>query len=326
MSCETQYNARFHVKLLHPRYLGHWLGALLLFIFAWLPAGVKNWTGAVLASWLSKRRFIRKRKKVILLNLQSCFPELTDAEREHIFQQNVTAFCRTVLSMGELFWRSREYQMRRLRIEDNGLLEQLVANKEAIIFLTPHTFGLDWAARALVLCGFPLSNIFKPTGKPVIDYLMFKSRTRLGGKQFSRGEGMNNLIRSIRQGYSCLYVADQDHGMAASVFAPFFASNKCTLPTLGRLAKVSRAKVVPIVMGYDAKAGQFCLHVDAILENLDAGDDLACATTMNQAYEKLISCCRADFMWSLKILRNQDGSRPYDSSGPIPPSSVHHAA
>lgn len=312
MSDQGPYHSSFHLRLLRPRYWGHWLIVLAMLFMAFIPLLVRDRLADVIASWMVNRDFLKKRRLVIRCNLERCFPDLSDSLYEQMARENVRAFCQTVLSLGELMWRSKKAQQRRIRIEDDGRLAKLKANGKPLLFLTPHTFGLDWTARALILAGFPMSNIFKPTGKPVFDYLMFKYRTSQGGVQFSRGEGMRTLVKSIRSGYCCLYVADQDHGMASSVFAPFFGTPKCTLPIMGRLAQAARAQVVPVIVGYDPHTHQFVLHVDEPLETLET-DDLASATQMNRTYEKLISRFPADFMWSLKIFRNLDGTRPYPS-------------
>lgn len=310
MSGQACYHSSFHLRLLSPRYWGQWLAVLIMMMMAFVPLALRDRLAKAIAGWMVNRSFLKKRRLVIRCNLERCFPHLPDSAYDQLLRENVRAFCQTALSLGELLWCSKKAQQRRIRIEDDGRLAKLKAEGKPLIFLTPHTFGLDWAARALILAGFPLSNIFKPTGKPVFDYLMFKSRTCQGGLQFSRGEGMCSLVKSIRKGYSCLYVADQDHGMASSVFAPFFGTPKCTLPTMGRLAQAARAQVVPVIVGYDHHAHQFVLHLDEPLVSLET-EELASATQMNQAYEQLISRFPADFMWSLKILRNLDGSRPY---------------
>ncbi|WKE65122.1 lauroyl-Kdo(2)-lipid IV(A) myristoyltransferase [Gallaecimonas kandeliae] len=310
MSSDNSYNAAFNLKLLHPRYWGQWLAVFTLYLLTWLPVSAKNRLGAGLARWLCRRRLLAKRRQVMFLNLSRCFPEMPQAEQQALFEANVRAFCQTIMTLGELGWRSSAFLKRRLRIEDQGRLAQLLADGKPLIFLAPHTFALDWTARALILAGFNMCNIFKPTGKPVFDYMIFKSRTRQGGSQFSRGEGMGALVKAIRRGSPCLYVADEDLGMEASVFAPFFATEKCTLPALGRLAQASRATVVPLVAGYEAESGQFVLQVEPPLAALPV-EDMASATVMNQAYEGLIQRFPADFMWSLKLLRNRDGSRPY---------------
>ncbi|WP_406664579.1 hypothetical protein [Gallaecimonas sp. GXIMD1310] len=309
-SSSAQYQNRFYVALLHPRYWGQWLAVGLLYLLTWLPIGLKNRLGAALAGWLTRRRFMQKRRHIVLTNLRLCLPELSDAQREHLFGQNVRAFCQTMLTMGELAWRSPAFIARRLHLEDQGRLAQLRSSGQPLIFLAPHTFALDWTARALILAGFAMSNIFKPTGKPVFDYMMFKSRTRQGGTQFTRGEGLGVLVKSIRSGHPCLYVADEDYGTDGVVFAPFFATEKSTLPTLGRMVRAARATVVPVTCGYDPDSSQFVLHVAEPLSQVPS-DEQGSAEAMNHAYEALIERFPADFMWSLRLLRRRDGSRPY---------------
>ncbi|WP_341503026.1 hypothetical protein [Gallaecimonas sp. GXIMD4217] len=296
--------------MLHPRHWGIWLLIALLWCFALVPVRPRDRLARALGRWLAGSRLLKKRRRILLTNLKACFPEMTRDEAEQLFVGNVQAFCQTVLSLGELSWRSFEHIQSRVEIRGHENLEAVLANRGPLIFLTPHTFALDWAAKKLILNGVPLCNIFKPTGNDVYDYMMYRQRIRGGGSQFERGSGMCAMVKSIRGGQPCFYVADEDHGLENSVFAPFFATEKCTLPTLGRLSRAAKAKVLPVICGYDAEQARFVLHVLPALEQVPQ-EELASATAMNQAYEELIRLCLRDYMWSLRLLRNRDGSRPY---------------
>ncbi|VFS58490.1 Lipid A biosynthesis (KDO)2-(lauroyl)-lipid IVA acyltransferase [Raoultella planticola] len=55
---------------------------------------------------------------------------------------------------------------------------------------------------------------------------------------------LNRLSSRSARGYWGYYLPDQDHGAEHSEFVDFFATYKATLPAIGRLMKVCRARVV----------------------------------------------------------------------------------
>ncbi len=83
-------------------------------------------------------------------------------------------------------------------------------------------------------------------GNPVLIMSGTQCAVAFGGRLHARNDGIKPFIQSVRQGYWGYYLPDQDHGPEHSEFVDFFATYKATLPAIGRLMKVCRARVVPL--------------------------------------------------------------------------------
>lgn len=105
---------------------------------------------------------------------------------------------------------------------------------------------------------------------------------------------------------------DEDHGPQNSVFVPFFATQKATLKGFGKLARLSKAKVVPMLPSYNAETGQFEIITLPAIADFPSGDEETDARAMNIAIEQLVTERPEQYMWVLNLLRSRpDGSRLY---------------
>lgn len=113
-------------------------------------------------------------------------------------------------------------------------------------------------------------------------------RRRFGGRLHARNDGIKPFIQSVRQGYWGYYLPDQDHGPEHSEFVDFFATYKATLPAIGRLMKVCRARVVPLFPIYDGKTHRLTIQVRPPMDDLLEADDHTIARRMNEEVEILL--------------------------------------
>ncbi|MCM5181784.1 lauroyl-Kdo(2)-lipid IV(A) myristoyltransferase, partial [Escherichia coli] len=102
----------------------------------------------------------------------------------------------------------------------------------------------DIPAMLIAASGRKMAAMFHNQRNPVVDYVWNSVRRRFGGKLHARNDGIASFVRSVRQGYWGYYLPDQDHGPEFSEFADFFATYKATLPVIGRLSRISGARII----------------------------------------------------------------------------------
>lgn len=106
-----------------------------------------------------------------------------------------------------------------------------------------------------------------------------------GGRLHARNDGIKPFIQSVRQGYWGYYLPDQDHGPEHSEFVDFFATYKATLPAIGRLMKVCRARVIPLFPVYNGKTHRLTIQIRPPMDDLLTADDHTIARRMNEEVE-----------------------------------------
>ena len=161
--------------------------------------------------------------------------------------------------------------------------------------------------------GQKMAAMFHNQGNPLFDYMWNTVRRRFGGRLHARNDGIKPFISSVRQGYWGYYLPDQDHGAEHSEFVDFFGTYKATLPAIGRLMKISRARVVPLFPVYNSKTHRLDIHIRPPMDDLLNADDHTIARRMNEEVEILVGPNLEQYTWILKLLktRKEGETEPY---------------
>ncbi|MDW6002225.1 lauroyl-Kdo(2)-lipid IV(A) myristoyltransferase [Vibrio mangrovi] len=304
------HNPTFQWAFLHPRHWGTWLGVFFAALFAFMPP---KWRDG-LARKMSKL-IVNKNGRVVRrarVNLAYCFPEKSESEREEILHETFVKAAQYMLGYSEFLVRStRHNQQRGVLIGEENLLPLLDAG-EKVIILAPHAWAVDYPAVMLAARGYKVTTIMKPQRNPIGDWLMHVQRMQYGGRIFARDAGVKPFVRSIKDGYIGYWLPDEDHGPQNSVFVPFFATEKATLKGFGKMARLSRAKVIPVLPAYNDKTSKYEVYILPAIENFPTGDEEQDARAMNKAIEDLVTPHPEQYMWNLFLLQTQrDGKKIY---------------
>lgn len=302
------YNPTFEWGFLAPKYWGTWLGLLLSLPVALLPLSFHKWLSHQVASRLVKKQ--RGAPHNVRVNLTLCFPELSEQEREELVYKTLFTAGIFMLRFGLLTLRSNKWLQKQCSFVNKYYLEQCLSNDEKVILLVPHSWAIDVPAVLLASNGMPVSAMAKKQKNPVTDWLMHRQRVQYGGRVYERSGGIKPFIKSIKEGYLGYYLPDQDHGAELSEFVDFFATTKATLPGLTKLAKLSKAKVIPTFASIDPQSGHYIIEFMPPLELQET--EVADARAMNEAIEFFVGKEPQQYMWILRLLRTQkDGSNQY---------------
>jgi lauroyl-KDO2-lipid IV(A) myristoyltransferase len=305
------YNPKFTMALLHPKYWLTWFMVIIATLLAYVPSTFRD----RLARWLSTFATTREDSRIIRrtkVNLSICFPEKSQQEREFILKETFAKAAQYMLSYSELLVRSTKFNQNKGIIHGEEHLFPLLEQGEKVIILALHAWAIDYPAVMLASRGYKVTNIMRPQKNELGEWLMHKQRMQYGGRIFDRKVGIKPFLRSIKEGYIGYWAADEDHGLNSSVFAPFFGTEKATLKGFGKLAKLTNAKIVPVLPAYNDKLHKYDVFILPALENFPTGDEEQDARMMNKAIEELLTGREEHYMWNLPLLKTRpDGSKPY---------------
>jgi lauroyl-KDO2-lipid IV(A) myristoyltransferase len=301
------YNPEFARHFLAPKYWGSWLGVILFLPLSLLPFGLQKWLAKTLAAKLAKsHKGPAHRARV---NFELCFPEKSFEEREQMIEKTLFTAAIFFIRFGLLSLRSSKWLQKNCEIRGLDILKNHIDNGENVILMVPHSWAIDVPAILLASMGMPVSAMAKKQKNEVTDWLMHKQRVQYGGRVYERSGGIKPFLKSIRDGYIGYYLPDQDHGPEHSVFVDFFATRKATLPGLGKIARLSRSKVLPLFASINGETGQFDIEILPAFE-LDKGEEQD-ARTCNQAIEYFVKDKPEQYMWVLQLLHSQENGDNY---------------
>lgn len=311
-SNSNEYIPTFQKSFLKPQYWGSWAAVGLCAAVALLPPSIRDpFLGGIGRFTGKLAKGARRRAQI---NLFYCFPELSEQEREEIIDRMFATAPQSMVMMAELIMRSPAKMAQRIKWHGQEVIEQMQAENQNVIFLVPHAWAVDIPAMVLASGGQKMAAFFQNQSNEVIDYLWSKARRHFGGRLHARNDGIKSFINSIRQGYWGYYLPDQDHGAEQSEFVDFFATYKATLPAVGRLMKVCRARVVPLFPAYNAQTHCLDIYIrPPIDDELSDVDHKTQARRMNQEVESFVRPHPEQYTWILKLLktRKEGDSDPY---------------
>ncbi|MDO6526822.1 lauroyl-Kdo(2)-lipid IV(A) myristoyltransferase [Motilimonas sp. 1_MG-2023] len=306
------HNPQFHKGMLKPTYWGTWLNVLLLVLISLLPYFVRRTLVSVLARVALKIN--SKANKRARVNLSMCFPEKSQAEREAILLKSLLVGGNYLLAFPRLSLHDNNWLEKHTNIVGLNNLTQYTDNKENVILLIPHTWALDIPGVIFASRQIPTTAMAKKQKNEVMDWLINRQRIRYGGYVYERSQGIKPFLRSIKQGYLGCYLPDEDLGAENSVFVDFFATQKATIKGLGKLSKLTKAKVVPVFSMFNLATGQFELDILPALTPFPNDSEEQDARMMNACIENYVNEHPEQYMWILRLLKTRpnNGENPYN--------------
>lgn len=310
----SEFIPKFRFSFLHPRYWGIWFGIGIMLILAFIPARWRNPPLAILGKLVG--RLAKGARRRAQINLHYCMPELDVQKREQLIDRMFANMMQTIILLAEQGIRNSDFLFQRTRWHGYDFVEKMIEQKQNVIFLVPHGWAVDIPAMLFAAKGINMAAMFHNQRNQLIDWMWNAMRRRFGGRMHARVDGIKPFIKSVREGYWGFYLPDQDHGVEHSVFADFFATYKATLPVLGRLMKITGAKVIPLFPVYRGKEGILDIYIRPPMENLVDADKEHIARAMNEQVEYFVKRNPEQYTWLLKILktRKQGDVDPYSRS------------
>ncbi|UTV26530.1 LpxL/LpxP family Kdo(2)-lipid IV(A) lauroyl/palmitoleoyl acyltransferase [Photobacterium atrarenae] len=297
----------FQKAFLHPRY---WLTLILIgvmYLISWLPYFIQFRLGQGLGRLAMK--VMKKRGKTIARNLELCFPEMPQAERDAIARKNID---NTGLAMFEtgMAWFWPDFRVKRhVSYEGFEHLEALEKQGKGALMIAVHSLNLELGARAFGLVA-PGVGVYRPNNNPCFDYFQFKGRVRSNKYMVDRKD-VKGMLRALRSGERVWYAPDHDYGRRRSTFAPLFAVEKaCTTTGTSLLADASDCALVPFAMVRNTDSGQYTLKVFPPLDAFPHNEPDAAAAYVNKAIERSIMEAPEQYMWLHRRFKTRPEGEP----------------
>lgn len=216
----------------------------LMWLLHWLPmpalAAVGRGFGRLLFAFAGSRR------RIALINLRLCFPDMSEADRHALARRHFEVFGRSFIERGLLWWASEARIRRLVRVIGREHLDALIG-KQPVILLVPHFVGLDMGWTRLCL-EYDMSGIYANQKNLLFNAALYKGRARFGNSvMLSRQEGTRKGLKAMKAGMPFFYLPDMDFGQRDTIFVPFFGFPAATITGLSRLSRLAGAAVVPVI-------------------------------------------------------------------------------
>jgi KDO2-lipid IV(A) lauroyltransferase len=251
---------------------------------------------------------VASRRKVVWINLRLCFPQWSNSQVRQCAMKTFVHFAQTWLDRGWLWHAPASVTAARIRLVGAVLA---LEGQEPVVLFAPHFVALDAGWTGLTQkVGRKFNTIYTDQANKDSDAWIFEGRSRYGAPGlFGRAEGVKPIIAGLKRGEPLYLLPDMNFGPHESVWVPFYGVPAATVPSLSRFARLSRAKVVPVIsritpQGYDVEVLEAWLD----FPTEDAQADTA---LMNQRLQGYIDAMPDQYYWVHKRFKDQpEGMTP----------------
>jgi len=300
------YRVRLGRRAFAPRWWPSWGWLCLMRLTVFLPLAWSRALGAGLGLLMMAAN--AKRRRIARVNLALCFPGLDPSARARLLRRHFIVSGQSYFDLAYLAWASARRILRKTRIRGAEHYRRLGGN---VILLAPHCVGMNFGGAVLARSRAQFSMV-KPQRNPVVNWLLQRGRTRFGCLLLARQQGLRPVVRILQEGLAFYYLPDEDFGARRSVFAPFFGVPTATLPTLGRLAELTDAAVVPCFTRLLPGGRGYEVILKPPLEDFPSGDRVRDAARMNAAIEDGLRAMPEQYLWTFKLFK----TRPHGAPSP----------
>jgi KDO2-lipid IV(A) lauroyltransferase len=276
---------------------------LTLLLLRWTAVLPLPWVRAlgVLLGWILYL-LVGSRRRVVQTNLRLCFAQWSEREVRSATQQTFVYFAKAWLDRGWLWHGDGNTLRRRLRLR--GAVQELEGSAPTVIF-APHFVGLDagWTALTQQLARH-FTTIYTNQANKTVDAWILQGRKRFGNARlFGRIEGVKPIIAALKAGEPLYLLPDMNFGPEDSVFVPFYGVSAATVPSLSRFARLSRAKVVPLLCRMTADG--YAIEILPAWQDFPSADAVADTALMNLRLQSYIDSMPTQYYWVHKRFKDR---------------------
>jgi KDO2-lipid IV(A) lauroyltransferase len=290
-----------------PRYWPTWilLGALKL--VAKLPFPVQLALGRGLGNAL--RVLLRKRRKVVEINLAACFPELSAADRADLLRRHFEALGMSFVEMG-IGWFSPVSRLRKLvRVEGIEHFARARAEGRSALVLSAHLTPLETCFAILIDLWPGISCMYRPQRNAMMDTLIRRGRSRFTYEQIPR-DNVRALVKALKRGRTVVYLPDQTYLGNQSELMTFFGEPALTNTAMTKLAQVGNALVIPYLFRRLPGTAGYEVKILPPLDGVPSDDPIRDTRLWLDVLEAHIRTAPEQYLWIYKKFKGRPPPLP----------------
>ena len=294
-------------RFLAPRYWPTWLLLGWMKLAARLPFPWQIILGKALGR--IGLRLAPKTRQVVQRNLQTCFPELSDAERARLLRRHFEAVGAAFSEMGLGWYSSTERLLGLVRVEGVEHLERARRHGRGIIVLCAHFTSLETSTSILGELFPGMKAVYRPQPNEMIDGLISQGRRRQVAQQIPR-DNIRVMVRALRDNQTVAYLADLASRGSHSALIPFFGEPAVTTTTVSRLARLTGATVLTYFFRRLPGSAGYVANIDGPPDGFPSDDVEADTRRLVQRLEDYIRLAPEQYMWTYRRFKGRPARYP----------------
>lgn len=292
--------------LWHPYGWPGWIGVAVLWLIARIPHRLALRLGAAIGPMVLLA--LPRRRRVLLRNLQLCFPDWTAAEHARVARENQRESGRMLASFAWGWFGSR-VRVARLPMSLSGLehIEAARAAGRGVLLVGAHFAHLELCGRLLTQT-VPLAGMYRELHDPAFEWAVRRGRLRYADQMFRRDE-LRAVLRYLKSGGVLWYAPDQEYRRGERLFVPFFGIPASTISATHQMARLSGA----VVIGFEHRRepdGRYRLVLRPPLADFPSADASADTARVNALLEDIVRQAPEQYLWLHARFKTRPAGEP----------------
>ncbi len=275
----------------------------------WLPLSAQLAIGRFLGRILYLAG--RKPRHITEVNLELCFPQRSAADRRRLMREHFDALGMGVIECAMCWWARDEDLAPITRVDGVEHIERVRAEGRGVLILSCHATCSELGLRLLhKAVGFD-AVVYKPLKNPVLDFISTRYRNKCG--PMVARKDIREAIRAMTDGGTCLCVMDHAEGSRKSVLVPFFGEPKAMPTGPLRMAAMTGAATMPVLMVREPGNTGYHLTLLPPLGDFPSTDSEADALRLIRVVEDQVELAPEQYSWAHPRFRKRRGvlASPY---------------
>lgn len=263
-----------------------------------------------ITGWLGRPLHLLMRRRALIVdrNLELCFPELDHPDRKRMAQAHFRNLAESVGEIAFAWHHPGPLDDSAGMVEGLEHLQAARTDGRGVLLVTAHVSCLELGARVLGRhvdgCG-----IYRPLRNEALERMQNEGRSRYARAMLARDD-LRAMVRELRAGGVLWYAPDQDPGRRRSRFAPLFGVQAATATGMLELARLGRARVVPMFPLKDAATGRIRVILEPAFENFPSDDPTADLARYNAFIERHVRAAPATYWWLHRRFKTRPQGQP----------------
>lgn len=293
-------------RFIGPRYWLLWVGLAAIRIINFLPLQVQLRIGRAMGRMVCV--FVRRVRHIAAINVGLCLPELGQVQQGQLVRDHFASLGCALVETGMVWWASHARLRRLISFEGMEHLERALEDKRGALMLSAHFTTLEIGACGLTLLR-PTSIMYTTPLNPLIAELSRRGRARHTVQAISSDQ-IRDLIQNLKNNLPVWYAPDQRFTDKNSELVPLFGHPAASNVATSRLARISRAPVLPYFSERRADNRGYVIRICPPLDNFPAQDAVADTRRFHELIEAQVRRNPEQYLWAYKRFKH-DGFDPY---------------
>jgi len=283
-----------------------WIGLSVLWLLCRLPHRLALAIGRGLGrlAWIAAG----SRRKVVLRNLELCFPDLPPAARLALAKRHFEALGMAIIEMGYARFRGEAFHRRIGKLVGKEHIVEAQRDGRGVILLSAHFTTIEIMGVLLKHEIGPFDAVYRKNRSDFMTEFLRSGRERSAEATIEKRD-IKSMVRGLKKGRIVWYAPDQSYDRKGSEVVPFFGVPSMHTTATSTLARLGNARVVPFFPRREPD-GSYTFEIQPAFDNFPSDDLIADTRRYVELMERHIESCPEQYFWIHRKFKNLPDDYP----------------